>query len=829
MKNSLYVEFHAWTDPQDTPYHPAGVVDVTDYVTDVQWSHAVAPPWGGIGIQLAIPYTIIREILPGRRVAVHQVSPSGPEVARGKTQSFDAPRHAQAPEAGFWIVVGHANKGSKRKALGLFRCSAIDYGVVAEAGGHIATTPVSITGENFLSFLGRSHIQFSASGIGWGEEGFVYNLDSWRDGITAIIKSVLDEKRALGVILADLWPRICKITLPPSLSGQTMGSQIPVVYDTDTCTSYARGRRGVTDAVFGKELSVAGQLLPQQTILSFLGSLFGADQRLVEFFPSLEYPPDSYKPMETLLSIALEASQPVIVYRLRPWLVKEINGRNVSQELGREVTGTTACERAGIAQSADRPEYDSSDWREFSKNQFSAIHFGVTDADRVNRVAAQTFSADGSSMTDGLTGTALVRSGAQVKHHGLRPTTIHWPYFPSEASTALNDYADAITEIGWAFAAESERFCRGTVQAEYRPWLNAGHWIRLFFSDSCLTCYVEALTHNVGVSQGNGHVSAGTAITFSRGTLRYYQPVFGTSPEYQTPLMTQSMNDISAGPAALKAYSGPSNARKETEAHKALTPMKADPGTTGFAIYLNPGKAVLPGKEDAAGVTIKSGAVLSTQVPRFIVIHQTDTADQWTTNKDGTKTLKKSGVESMLTTWLKDGKKSAFYKGTNYSVDRDGTVIEWADPAKYYTNNSKSGGFTPRSIGIDFVLVGGQQLTVEQKRSGSRLITKLVEQFKMQTTQGKLVAPQPPAKVRGEPEQPKVFLTDAQMDQYVVFRHDMFARTHKATACCGTINTEELVSYVTKDAQPASLIAKTADETTAYIGAIVAKAKKAAQ
>lgn len=530
MKNDLFIEFHAWTT--GSPMHPDGVVDVTKYVEAVRWTASITPPWGGLTLQLAIPYRNIRDIFPGRRVAVQQ-STEGSATTDSTTTRFSALSHGQVPETGFWITVGHESEG-RRRTFGMWRCSSIQFGLQSQ-GPHIVTQSIHLEAENFLAFLGSSRLQISPAGApdsAFVDAGFVYNLADWQGPMVSILNKTLAELP--GYTLERIWTEVVKVVLPPSLHGGAMlGPFVSVVRNEPSAQQWAPLRAGQCTPVSG--LSLPSAPVPQnKTLLSFIMEMFGADPRLVEFFPSYEY---------SMGKESGQDAQPCLIYRMRPWLTRKLDRAAVGADGDLTPSGPTAYEKSSMAAAAPaKTTYTEVDWYEFKREAVQSVQLGWTDGDRVNLVFGGHFAPDGGSNTYGLTGTPLVRDKEQMHRHGLRPTTVQWPFFPQEFTEGIPDYNNAIIELGWAMCAESERFCRGVVQTYYRPWVTQGHWATIWLADSVLTAYIESVVHDVYV-QGQ-QVLSSTTISFSRGTLSYKDGVNQDGPDlHQMPAMTAEIND----------------------------------------------------------------------------------------------------------------------------------------------------------------------------------------------------------------------------------------------------------------------------------------------
>lgn len=188
------------------------------------------------------------------------------------------------------------------------------------------------------------------------------------------------------------------------------------------------------------------------------------------------------------------------------------------------------------------------------------------------------------------------------------------------------------------------------------------------------------------------------------------------------------------------------------------------------------------------------GAIPSTTTRRFIVVHYTQG----------------NSVKAMLNAWKKPSKLpdgTNFYKGTNFSVDRKGNVVQWADPLLYYTNNTRNHSDVfkaSQSVGIDFVKTAGQALTPEQVKAGSALIDYLCDLLKI---------PKTAAPDRTDSQVPLV--PDSETPQYGVWKHRAFS--HVWTECCGNIDIQGLLDYTASAKTKPKLVQAGQAESDAFV------------
>ena len=950
-KAGFFVAVHAWTT--GTPSFPGGFNDITPFVRGCRWGGGVNEPWGSATLILDIPSNLLFSVLPGRKVSLGPLSQANAQSQQPNPNAeFSGQAVGYTPETGFWVAIGHTATGGgvaitkgRKKGYGLYRARQISVGMsVEEATGLKVTDPITVVCQNWLSFVGGSHVNFSPVDLGWGVPGMTFTLKDWAAAIDAQLESVF--QRPLGELWAKLWPILATTVFPPTLGGKEAGNQIPIVYDEATAQRYAPMRAGSCEPVVGYELQHV-VTPPGSTLLSILKGLFAADPRVVEIFPSVEYWSDAV-PTEgvTALGTALGAS-PVLIYRMRPWLLQAITAENVSKSVGIPMTGQTACEQVNMAQSPSStdPGVMPLDWYNVPAHHVLDCRWSWYEEDRVNKVYAGTFATGADPATEGVLNHSLVRDTEEIRRHGLRKTDVKWPFMsaeiidstssqptlPSKPETnpavpavpgslltlsdlkdgtdqvppglaananlllqnlelilaaakvkfgltdaaiciicgmrtkahndaniekskkahngksqvaqnsehlraaaadfkittkadrykrndgkavvtmeALHDlifdmivaktiaqgglgiyngwvhydvrgtavqtwddrekakkaavktgvpkglgtalsgaaapppseitvplYAEAITELGWALCAESERFCRGSAVIQYRPFIGEGHYIKLIWKGLRLSAYIEAFEHDVEVEQGNGVVTGTTVITFSRGTLK---PYFGgrgkVAEENYIPLMSKELN-----------------AKGSTTASDAVL-LQNSAFTTGGAGKANTNQLIYDYYPIPNGARIP-GAVLSEKPRKTIVLHQS-----------GTMT-----VRALIALFQKGqtGPNGLYYRGTNYTVDKDGSVIEWADPGRYHTIHAWSGVDAlpvDESISIDFIGAQGAAPTGQQVEAGAALVAKLATRFSIPLNAA------PPRTSADEP----VVWTSEDGDVYGVFLQSGFSK-----------------------------------------------------
>lgn len=750
LHSSLRVELHTWTD--GTPQHVQGVIDVTRFVVSASWTDSLLAPWTSINLQLAVPFRMIRDIIPGRKVDHGRNLGSNTNQLPETDVTIDT-RYGYIPEPGFWVVIRNMSEDvrwysmdkrtlSDPVALAFGRCHSVSFGVMARQGdGNTVTVPVAIQAESFLAFTGRSQMQFAPQGKGsWGMDGFVWDIGSWNDSMQAVLKSILQPYP--GQLLSKLWGSVVRLETPPSLGVVTLGVTAYVVHDEATAAKYAPMRSGTVEAVMGgMQLPSVGALQPNHpSLLNFFLTTFYANHEAVEFFSSLEYPAKNVEADLNSLGVALGGAQPVIVYRLKPWIMEAINSDAVMRTSEAKDKAAAAAkltmDRVGIGKRASRTAgAHGVQWFDWARDEVVSVQMGWNDSNRVNLTFGNWC---GAALDDpahyGLTGTPIVPDTTTIKRHGLRSYAMRWPFFQkggesdvgkaagvvADAATAaaiaaaatgfpgasaaastvaqvakavqkitMPDYHNSIIELAWMMSGDGQRWCSGSLGGLYKPQVKPGHWGKVDFHDATLTFYIEAVSHSVTVDQSSGHVRKDTTVRFSRGTLRHQD-----SPSYQFRLETRGSNPEGAPVNLILAAErgGLAGLFREgrDEATAALLKLQekvekaAKPIAGGQAVLYIPNVPLLRYSKQSPA-TKPDGSPLK----YCIVVHIT----AGRTISAMLKEFNEQRITDAGTTYT---------TSTHYSVDKDGVIIQWLDPKKYVANHSQ-GGVATQSVGIDVI------------------------------------------------------------------------------------------------------------------------------
>lgn len=510
-----------------------GVIDVTDYYSGLTWDSATERPWETIHVDLSMSLDAWQAMLPCTNL---------------KADPAD-----RNPATGFWLVVKTANSQGTLSAVAWGRVVSVAPRMsVDDASGHIQSESVSVTCESWLEVMAQSRILLVASDNAWGKDGFVYKLGSWGPALRALCQSM--QERAPGVVFEQLWRILVKVLVPDTLvgAGLVFGEQVPLVHDNDTADVYTPLRAPQHKDVPGYAINAFGNVLPEATIWQWLEATFGVDPRMVELFPSLEFPSSlslrgqsgaqaaNAVPQYTALGQALGA-QPVIIYRLKPMLQAGLTQDNVARALaardGTPATqvGMPAAQALGVFQDpVDEAPGAAVDWYDFPASEVKGLPaIEWSDAERCNSIYVRTPLQPGSQVDlYGVLGTPIVNE-RDIERHGLRHYEVSWPFLPAtipddapQATETLQRQIDALIELAWTFVGQSETFASGVVQTVYKPWVKGGMWARVELRvpgarpGRVLTCYVKRVVHRVSRGGTPDDIKASTELHFSRGVLR---------------------------------------------------------------------------------------------------------------------------------------------------------------------------------------------------------------------------------------------------------------------------------------------------------------------
>jgi hypothetical protein len=313
--------------------------NVTQYVTEVSWTHSVNDPYETIQLALKGPHGQLQQVIPG--------FPSGSTTTAG----LDG-YHNTNPDCEFWAVLYLPNKtadgGHKWSAIAWGKCNTQSFDIEVNDDG-VLTLKVRMTFESWVSTLKKSSV-FLAPGTSYIQEGYSFDFRSWADEMVTLVQGFAGVTDGVQRVFKDLFRSMLFCHLPNTLAEYTgkfheqdingstvfmygssseermsamstragglssdvllemqksMGikaraaaskrpylfsDMIAFVGTREDCLVYAPFRLPQMKPVTGDGLGSLGNIIPRGTQWSFFESTFFPDVQAMECFPSLEWP-----------------------------------------------------------------------------------------------------------------------------------------------------------------------------------------------------------------------------------------------------------------------------------------------------------------------------------------------------------------------------------------------------------------------------------------------------------------------------------------------------------------------------------------------------------
>lgn len=531
-------------------------VEISKWVSSVTWLKSVQSPWESIQLTLRVSRKNWSTFFPGHR---------NDDPAKKQNTS-------RQPGVGWWVTVKLAQplktKGNVPVTIAWGRVESIRFTMRPGQVGHVETDRVEIVCGSWMNLVANSRVILAAGSV-QGEKGFVYGMRQWSRFMRTFMRSLKTHKP--GKLFDKLWRTMVKVRIPPALSGgktdALIGEQIPVIWNADMCDKFIPTRSHQQLDIHGYAINAFGSSRgPNGSLLQLFRGAFGADQNLTEFFPTIDYPwrrqEADKAPYQTAVGRALNA-QPVLMYRMRPWLLEPINKKSREAQMAqRNKSGeqegfeymkapSTASERrkvnlfqkatpyhAGQSGDVTFTEEEADDNVPLSgleaeilgmthtPDDIYAFDYMHKDSDRINGIYVQTPMQPNTTMQmHGGFGQPMLNLH-DARKNGLRMYDIDWPMFPATASGSaelLKHKLNAVVEVGGEFFAQGEAFASGTAELRYKPWLTPGTWQSFTpaYSEGTtgglrIIAYVETVITKFEVSDV-GKIRARTTVQFIRG------------------------------------------------------------------------------------------------------------------------------------------------------------------------------------------------------------------------------------------------------------------------------------------------------------------------
>ena len=512
MKSPLLIELHA---------HDRKPVDITRWTKRVQWVEGVNAPWDSMAVDLALPLGEI--VFVGDRLTSDA---STIEVLSGVDTS-----------PGLWLKLTEYATG---RLLSMARIDTRPLNLRSGAKGLISNR-VSLQALGALSFIRTLAVEIVIGTITDDYGGIMAAGGTGAKRYYELFRRLVNSPRASDIvgldgIIATLAPVQIPETLIPGV--RTLGELFRIAWGPGALGAAAPLRTmSRVPLVPGAAIQY---MLPQGTALDMILALFQREQRLIEFFPSMEAATNDP------LKAGYADARPTLIHRICPWVTGPISKMVVE---------------TGEASSVQIPsEYDAVTWRcpehttdnkrpdpdkglALRTNEGFSLNPTRSEAARVNAVTVN-WAVAGGSPSRWLTPAGLpIADRADIEKHGARLMELNWDLcagnprdrsaIPSIAGvrarsnlvpTVRNpeqsnfETLKTIGYLGWHFYGLGHVFEAGTIEGNYLGLrARAGEPISFDYGGKRpFTAYMTQVTH-VAETREKGLVSAHTSIQFDRG------------------------------------------------------------------------------------------------------------------------------------------------------------------------------------------------------------------------------------------------------------------------------------------------------------------------
>lgn len=577
--------------------HPVDDMNVRDIASDLvslTWSDGVAPPWHSVALTVRGP-SWTRPVAIGDHIVI-RLGPNLPAVA-----------WAIVLDVGTSVSVtpdGTLNKSTwDIAAVGWFdylnRVDLIVYPSLqegTEAGGTVFGSSENPYNEVPNQF--EVELQGALAGFpNLSTPTATTPRGPPPDGIAGVFDAVNNAISLNNVGMAlDLFIRtVCRISIPQSLGGlspvgpvaeaeSTLRNCVRVIYDPPTSSALSGrgtvervGQLGrIAEPVVGARANAQSVANGSFKIGAVIQGTWGADQLIVEMFPSLEdagtgtatvnntsattfdaattaaqmraglftpHPIAESPPASTsglLAGVAQSLGRnPVVVYRVRPWRSQPILSwlQSLQQQNAKfAFLAAQVSAAVGAIPSVQQVTWDVSRAVRMTPSDIVGMSIRATDDDVATLFTGQWLGLDTASQFDPTIGLPIFDNA--TLGFGGRLYTVSWPFgLGNNGSQPATDVSDAqqvalISAMAAQFGLRMQRFFSGTVTCRWRPDVRHGEPVSFEFPGRTLIGYCERVQHSIRIDK-DGVASKRTAVTFSRGLWDEaersypYEPVLG--------------------------------------------------------------------------------------------------------------------------------------------------------------------------------------------------------------------------------------------------------------------------------------------------------------
>lgn len=412
-----------------------------------------------------------------------------------------------------------------------------------------------------------------------------------QDGVAGVFEAIQSVATLNNVGKAlDIFLRtVCRIYLPRTLNGAAtptvvqgvqvsetrtnlgqLRESIRVIYDPPSAAAFSgpgksdrAGQQGRTaEPVVGTRPMFQNVANGSSKIGGIIQGTWGADQLLVEMFPSLEDPgagadmnaaakafvnrvvgeaasrsgiSASFIPQPVTAPAAQATSgllpgvaqalgrNPVLIYRIRPWRTRPLLDWVQSLvDYDPQFAGLakSIAEAIGEVPTVQQVTWDISRAVHLETSDIYGLDISASDEDIATLFTAQWAGGDTPEMINPFSGLPIFDVATLT--FGGRLYTVSWPFafgndgLSPATKTSVTQQVQIVAAQAAMFGLQNQRFYSGTVSARYSPAVRHGEPVSFAFPGQTLIGYCERVQHSVSISE-QGVATKRTSVSFSRG------------------------------------------------------------------------------------------------------------------------------------------------------------------------------------------------------------------------------------------------------------------------------------------------------------------------
>ena len=576
----------------------SGVRDIAADVSDVKWSDGTTPPWQSVQLSVRGP-SFVRPVNIGDHIVV-RLAENTPAVAWAivvdvRTNVNIRPDGALSKNTWAVSAVGWFDYLA-RVDLVVFN-SLREVSNVPEQGRAVREVDGTVFGnfeDPYVLIKGPLYDEIAAIGNDPAFAGLAAPIAEKplpKDGAAGIFEAIQNVKTLNNVGKAlDIFLRtVLRIYLPKSLNGTatptivqgvqvsqsdtafgSLRESIRVIYDPPSAAAFSgpgksdrAGQQGRTaEPVVGTRPMFQNVANGSSKIGGIIQGTWGADQLLVEMFPSLEDPgagadmnaaakafvnrvvgeaasrsgiSASFIPQPVTAPAAQATSgllpgvaqalgrNPVLIYRIRPWRTRPLLDWVQSLvDYDPQFAGLakSIAEAIGEVPTVQQVTWDISRAVHLETSDIYGLDISASDEDIATLFTAQWAGGDTPEMINPFSGLPIFNVATLT--FGGRLYTVSWPFafgndgMSPATKTSVTQQVQIVAAQAAMFGLQNQRFYSGTVSARYSPAVRHGEPVSFAFPGQTLIGYCDRVQHSVSISE-QGVATKRTSVSFSRG------------------------------------------------------------------------------------------------------------------------------------------------------------------------------------------------------------------------------------------------------------------------------------------------------------------------